>query len=125
MSTPTNVDDDIDLDSNVELDGSEAIRRRLTPPLTSTSPRGRALSRLATQDRSTFNVDLGRRVGAVPGGRGVSVPDEVGVSILALARFQRPPVTPDTEISTIRRCHSSQCEVYVAVPLEPLRQATP
>jgi len=78
-------------------------------------------ARLAVGDRE----HLGRRVGAVPGGRGVSVPDEVGVSILALARFQRPPVTPDTEISTIRRYHSSQCEVYVAVPLEPLHQATP
>ena len=71
------------------------------------------------------SVLLGRRVGAVPGGRGVSVSDEVGVSILALVRFQRPPVTPDTEISTIRRFHSSQCEVYVAVPLEPLHQVTP
>src|ERR1041384_624076 len=38
MSTPTNVDDDVDLDSNVELDGSAAIRRRLTPPLPSPSP---------------------------------------------------------------------------------------
>jgi hypothetical protein len=28
------VDLDVDLDSSVELDGSEAIRRRLTPPLT-------------------------------------------------------------------------------------------
>ena len=26
-------------------------------------------------------------------------------------RFQRPPVTPDTEISTIRRCLSSQWKV--------------
>ena len=68
---------------------------------------------------------LGRRVGAVPWVRGVAVSDDVGASILATARFQRPPVTPDTEISTIRRCHSSQCEVYGAVPLEPLHQATP
>ena len=30
------VDDDVDLDSTVDLDGSEAIRGRLTPPLTST-----------------------------------------------------------------------------------------
>jgi hypothetical protein len=28
----------VDLDPSVELDGSEAIRRRLTPPSTSTSP---------------------------------------------------------------------------------------
>ena len=28
------VDEDVDLDSSVDLDGSEAIRRRLTPPLT-------------------------------------------------------------------------------------------
>jgi len=26
------IDDDVDLDSIVEVDGSEAIRRRLTPP---------------------------------------------------------------------------------------------
>ena len=85
----------------------------------------RAIARRQRELAVGVREHLGRRVGAVPGGRGVSVPDEVGVSILALVRFQRPPVTPDTEISTIRRCHSSQCEVYVAVPLEPLHQATP
>ena len=67
----------------------------------------------------------GRRVGAVLWVRGVAVSDEVGASILATARFQRPPVTPDTEVSTIRRCPSSQCEVYVALPLDSLHQATP
>jgi hypothetical protein len=51
-------------------------------------------------------------------------PTKVGASILATARFQRPPVTPDTEISPIRRCPSSQCEVYVALRLDSLRQAT-
>src|SRR5262245_53991653 len=61
-STSTNVDDDVDLDSSVELDGSEAIRRRLTPPSTSTSPPLSAPSRLAAQDRSTSNVDGGLNV---------------------------------------------------------------
>jgi len=37
--TSTNIDDDLDLDSSVDLDGSEAIRRRLTLPSTSTSSR--------------------------------------------------------------------------------------
>jgi hypothetical protein len=66
----TNVDDDVDddvdldvdLDSSVELDGSEAIRRRLTPPLTSTSPCCRARSRLAAQDRSASNVEGGLNI---------------------------------------------------------------
>ena len=40
-------------------------------------------------------------------------------------RFQRPPVAPDTGISSIRRCQSSQCEVYVALRLDSLHQATP
>src|SRR5690349_5249167 len=57
-----NVDDDVDLDSSVELDGSEAVRRRLTPPPTSTSPCCRAPSTLAAQDRSTSNVDGGLNV---------------------------------------------------------------
>jgi hypothetical protein len=56
-STSTNVDLDVDLDSRVELDGSEAIRRRLTPPSTSTSPR---LSRSA-EACSTGSVDVQRR----------------------------------------------------------------
>ena len=57
--------------------------------------------------------------------RGVAVSDDVGASILATARFQRPPVTPDTEISTIRRCPSSQYDVYGALPLGSLHQVTP
>jgi hypothetical protein len=44
------VDDDVDLDSSVELDGSEAIRRRLTPPSTSTS----------TSDRSAWTPPVPR-----------------------------------------------------------------
>jgi hypothetical protein len=67
----------------------------------------------------------GRRAGAVLWVRGVAVSDGVGASILATARFQRPPVTPDTEISTIRRCQPSQREVYVAPRLDSLHQATP
>jgi hypothetical protein len=53
----TNIDDDLDLDSSVELDGSEAIRGRLTPPSTSTSPRW---SRSA-EPCSTRSVDVQRR----------------------------------------------------------------
>lgn len=57
--------------------------------------------------------------------RGVAVSDDaVGASILATIRFQRPPVAPDTEISTIRRCPSSQCKGYVALLMDPLHQAT-
>jgi len=58
----TNVDDDVDLDSSVDLVGSEAIRGRLTTPSTSTSTRRRVPSRLAAQDRSTSNVDGGLNV---------------------------------------------------------------
>jgi hypothetical protein len=47
--------DDVDIDSSVELDGSEAIRGRLTPP--STSP---PLSR-SVEARSTGSVDVHRR----------------------------------------------------------------
>jgi hypothetical protein len=49
---------------------------------------------------------VGRRVGAV----------------LLSVRFQRPPVTPDSEISTIRRCLSSQCTVYVVLLMGSLRR---
>jgi hypothetical protein len=51
------VDLDVDLDSSVELDGSEAIRRRLTPPLTSTSP---CLSR-SVEFTAPGSVDVQRR----------------------------------------------------------------
>jgi hypothetical protein len=50
-------DVDLDLDSHVELDGSEAIRRRLTPPSTSTWS---LLSRFV-EARSTGSVDVQRR----------------------------------------------------------------
>jgi hypothetical protein len=53
----TNVDDDVDLDSSVEVDGSEAIRRRLTPPSTSTS----SLPSRSVEARSTGSVDVQRR----------------------------------------------------------------
>src|SRR5215468_9397536 len=49
--------DDVDLDSSVEVDGSEAIRRRLTPPSTSTSPP----SSRSVQARGTGSVDVQRR----------------------------------------------------------------
>ena len=50
---------------------------------------------------------MGRRTGAVPWFR------------------ESLSVTPDTEISTIRRCPSSQYDVYGALPLGSLHQATP
>jgi hypothetical protein len=65
LDVDDDVDDDVDLDldSSVELDGSEAVRRRLTPPSTSTStststsPPVVALRR----GRSTGSVDVQRR----------------------------------------------------------------
>jgi hypothetical protein len=54
--------------------------------------------------------DLGRRVGAVPWFGESLLPTKVGASILATVRFPRPPDTPDTGISSIRRCLPSQRE---------------
>ncbi|HEX8115326.1 MAG TPA: hypothetical protein VF516_46685 [Kofleriaceae bacterium] len=72
-----NVDDDVDLDSSVELDGSEAIRRRLTPPSTST-PASRS-----AEARGTGSVDVQRRGWAqrrtVPSTSTLWVDDQVNV----------------------------------------------
>ncbi|HEX8110544.1 MAG TPA: hypothetical protein VF516_22580 [Kofleriaceae bacterium] len=49
--------DDVDLDSSVELDGSEAIPRRLTPPSTvDLAPLSRSV-----EARHTGSVDVQRR----------------------------------------------------------------
>jgi hypothetical protein len=57
------VDDDVDLDldSSVELDGSEAVRRLLTPPSTSTSTSTSTPVVALRRGRSTGSVDVQRR----------------------------------------------------------------
>jgi hypothetical protein len=83
------VDDDVDLDSSVELDGSEAVRRRLTPPSTSTAP---PLSR-SDAARSTGSVDVQRRGWAqrrtLPSTSTLRVNDQVDVQV-DVADHERP-----------------------------------
>jgi hypothetical protein len=58
--------------------------------------------------------------------RGVAVAGEAGASFLVTIRFQRPPDTPDTGISSIRRCLPSQWKGYETLRFpDSLHQATP
>ena len=115
----------------VKLKMSNYARKRPSPPRRGAAHldlTGIARHRRRTARQREREAKGSPWVGALARYRGFGeslFPTKVGASILATARFQRPPVTPDTEVSTIRRCPSSQYEVYGALPLGSLHQATP